>query len=69
MKIIETDLLPEFVQVKVRQRKWAHRVMYQRYREYDYEDRRHVMRCGDLWYMHPNTAKALREQINARIQA
>lgn len=69
MKIIETDLLPEFVQVKKRQRKWAHRVMYQRYREFDYEDRRHMMRAGDQLFMHPNTAKALREQINAQLQA
>lgn len=67
MEVVANPSLVRTVEVHRQPRKWARRVMYQRWREFDctYEQRpsRQVIVLGDRLFMHPVLVEELKAVI------
>lgn len=59
VRIHESGMVPEFAEGKKTERKWAHRVMYQRYRRFNVEKVRVVLSLKGELYAHPNTVSLI----------
>lgn len=66
--ICAAPYLTEMKEVHRKPRKWARRVMFQRYREYDIEfseiPSRQVIKAGNALYMHPAMIDELSKQLD-----
>lgn len=51
--------IPEFIEKRGNERKWAHRVMWQRGRRYKIIKERCVMCFQGVYFAHPNTVKLI----------
>lgn len=57
--------VPELVESHRQERKWAHRVMWQRTRRFDVKTCRMFLRFGDRLIAHPNTVELLNREFDA----
>ncbi|MGK8471183.1 hypothetical protein ACRS34_09580 [Stutzerimonas stutzeri] len=67
-QVIESVFIPEFKEVHRQERKWAHRVMWNRNQRFKIKSERVVLLVGGVLHAHPNTAKIIYAQI-AKAQA
>lgn len=63
MKVVESLFVPEFMEGHRQERKWAHRVMWQRGRRFKITMVRGVLIFSGVVHMHPNTYKLFKEQL------
>lgn len=61
--IFENWAIPEFKESGRRERKWARRVKFERFRRFDYTYERAVVKFGDKFFAHPNTLRVMMESI------
>lgn len=70
MQIIADKYIPEFEDkiVRKQERKWARRIMYQRWRRFDCTVKRErVIICfGGVFYAHPNTIEVIKQQLKEK---
>lgn len=62
MRIVESKFIPEFQEGHRQERKWCHRVMWQRYRRFNITMTRCVVMVGGVAHVHPNTYKIIQDQ-------
>ena len=65
LQVTTDPLVSEFREVHRQERKWARRVMFERYRRFDIKYQPMILKAGDRVFMHPKTW----EKINAQLQA
>lgn len=63
MRVFEDLCVPEFKEGHRQERKWVHRVMYQRYRRFNVTMVRCVICFKGAYFMHPNTYKLMKDSI------
>jgi hypothetical protein len=63
MRVVESLFVPEFIEGHRQERKWAHRVMWQRNRRFKITMVRGLLMVGGVAHMHPNTYKILKDQL------
>lgn len=66
MKVMESESVPEFKESRGQERKWAHRVMWNRSQRFKIKRERMVIAFEGALIAHPNTAKILRDRIAGR---
>lgn len=59
VRVHQSESIPEFKDARGEERKWAHRVMFQRNRRFKVKKERVVLFLKGEMYCHPNTASIL----------
>jgi hypothetical protein len=64
MHVVESIMVPEFMEGHRQERKWAHRVMWQRSRRFNITMvRGALIGPNGTVFVHPNTYKIIKEQL------
>jgi hypothetical protein len=66
MTVLADPHVPELVESHRQERKWAHRVMWQRGQRFKVTTCRMFLRMGSALIAHPNTVEMLNQQLAKR---
>ncbi|MFJ3685561.1 hypothetical protein [Pseudomonas sp. NPDC090208] len=66
MRVVAELAVPEFIESHRKERKWAHRVMWNRDQRFTITQHRVFMNVGGCLFAHPKTVALLNEQLAAR---